>query len=171
MRELSESTEPTGPTGRIADAALATSSLVGIGCLGYALADSWGGGYWMYSCGVAVVMTAFALLRRHQRTVVAIAGMVATTAAVLTSAATSLPAEPNPVTALAFAVLLGSAVRQSAPWHAATMALAGAIVAVVTWVAVGAGTHAFLIVIAWSVAIVVGLSLRSAGSRVRELVA
>ncbi|QKW34508.1 metal transporter [Actinomadura sp. NAK00032] len=98
------------------------------------LAVSWGGAYCVFTTAVAVVVSGLALLRGRRRVWPAAAGLTVAAGAVGVSLATDLPQEPAPTTALALAVLIGSALRAVPAPSAACIAVGGVAVIALGWV-------------------------------------
>jgi hypothetical protein len=136
--------------------------LLGIAFTAYLLITSWGGASWVFSSAVSVVVGGLALVRERQKLWAAIAGLAVTGIAVAVSLATAddLPQEPAPITALALAVLVGSAIRTLPIGPAAGIAAGGLVVVGVTWFD-GSGSVTVLATVGMIVALVLGPILRS----------
>ncbi len=126
----------------------------------FAIADTWGGGYWVFGCAAGLVLGVLALLRRHHRGWAAIAGLAVAATAIVVADLAHLPAEPGPAAALGLAVLIGSAIRTlSIPW--ATAVAAGGLVLVVgTALTAWASAVTTLGIAGWLAALATGLGLR-----------
>lgn len=125
-----------------------------------AIADSWGGVYWVFSGAAGAVVCLIALARRLHRAWTAVGGLVVASAGVLIAWAAELPNEPGPAMALALSVLVGSAVRGLPAVWSGGIAAGGAAVVVGAWLSGGFTTVAVLNTAGWLAAIVAGLSLR-----------
>lgn len=125
-----------------------------------AIADSWGGGYWVFGCAAGVVVCGIALARRYHRGWMAVAGLAVAAAAVLIAWAAELPAEPGPAMAFALSVLVGSAVRGLPLAWAGAIAAGGFAMVVGAWLPGGFTTVALLNTAGWLAAVAIGLSLR-----------
>ncbi|TDC15944.1 metal transporter [Streptomyces sp. 8K308] len=145
--------------GNAVDVGLAVMFALGIVGTVLLLMDSWGGASWVLTSAVSVVVGALALLRRRQRTLTACAGLAVAAFGVGVSAATDLPQEPGPVTALALAVLVGSAIRALPPARAGGVWLASLAVLAGTWLS-GDGGVLVLATLAWIAAPGLGAWLR-----------
>ncbi|RSM36176.1 metal transporter [Amycolatopsis balhimycina DSM 5908] len=134
----------------------------GIVFTAYMLMDSWGGASWVFGSVVSVVVCALALLRERQKTLIAGAGVAVTAVAVVVSIVTghSMPQEPAPITALAMAVLVGSALRTLPLGPATGIALGGVLVTIGAWVD-GRTAVTYLATMGMAGALVLGLSLRA----------
>ncbi|MFD2763848.1 sensor histidine kinase [Micromonospora eburnea] len=108
--------------GTVTTAGLAVLFLAVIGTQFVAFAQTWGARYWLAGGGAAVVVCALALVRRRQRALTAVAGLVIAGLAVAAARVFHLPTEPGPAMALALAVLVGSAVRTLPPVPAGGLA-------------------------------------------------
>ncbi len=126
------------------------------------LMNSWGKTSWVFCSLVAVVLSVLALLRERQKTLMAGAGVAVAAVAVVVSLVSgdSLPKEPSPITALALAVLVGSAIRTLPIGPAIAIAAGGIAVNVGAWLD-GRDTVPYLATAALVVALVVGPSLRT----------
>lgn len=142
------------------DFGLGTVFALGIAGTILMLVDSWGGASWTLTTTVSVVVSGLALLRRRHRALTAVAGLAATAVGIGVSAATDLPQEPGPVTALALAVLVGSALRTLPPARACGLALASLAVLAGAWVS-GDGAVLVLATLACAAALALGTGLRA----------
>lgn len=106
---------------------------LGIAFTAFMLAVSWGGAYWLFTTAGAVVVCGLALLRGHRRVWPAAASLTVAAGAIATSMATELPQEPAPATALALAVLIGSALRALPAPSAVCIAVGGVAVIALSW--------------------------------------
>ncbi len=132
---------------------------LGIAGTAYMLMDSWAGASWVLTSAVGAVVSALALLRARQPVWTAIAGLAVVACAVGVSASVDLPQEPGPTTALALAVLVGSAIRVLPPARAAGIALASIVVMACAWIS-GGGAVVVLAALLCISAIATGLGLR-----------
>lgn len=108
---------------------------LGVAFTAFMLVRSWGGTYWIPPTAVTLVVCALALLRERHRLGTAIAGMIVTAVAVVVSLVADLPQEPSPATALALAVLVGSAIRTLPARPTVAVTAGGAAVVAATWFA------------------------------------
>ncbi|GLF94847.1 metal transporter [Streptomyces yaizuensis] len=133
MNTAERSVRPAGNTFNIG---LAFVFVLGISFTTYMLTDSWGGASWVLGTTVSVVVSALALVRERHRMPAALAGLAVTGIAVAVSLAVGedLPQEPAPITSLALAVLVGSAVRKLPTAPAAAIAAGGVVLAGAVWV-------------------------------------
>ncbi|ALG15057.1 histidine kinase [Kibdelosporangium phytohabitans] len=139
-----------------------------------AIADSWGGDYWVFGCATGLVMGVLALMRsRHTGWAAGVALGVAAVAIVVAWAG-HLPAEPGPAAVVGLSVLIGSAIR-SLPIRWAAAVAAGGLVLVVgtglTAPASAAGVPAVLTFFGagWLAALATGLGLRLLDTRRRTV--
>ncbi|GAA4535008.1 hypothetical protein GCM10023192_30920 [Amycolatopsis samaneae] len=134
----------------------------GIVFTAYMLMNSWGGASWVFSSAVSVVVCVLALLRERQPALFAGAGVAVTAIAVLVSlvAGHALPQEPAPITALAMAVLIGSALRTLPIRPAVTIALGGVVVVIGAWID-GQAAVTYLATAGLAAALVLGPLLRT----------
>ncbi|EMD26496.1 metal transporter [Amycolatopsis azurea DSM 43854] len=146
----------------LVDVGLGIVFVAGIGFTAYMLMDSWGGASWVLTSVVSVVVCALALSREKQKALFAGAGVAVTAFAVAASllAGDSLPQEPAPITALAMAVLVGSALRTLPIGAAAGIALGGVAVVFGAWLD-GRAAVTFLATAALAVALVLGPVMRA----------
>lgn len=123
------------PDGRTFDAGLGAVFALGIVFTAYMFMTSWGGVSWMFGSAVSVVVGGLALLRERRKPLPVYAGLVVTSAVVVASmtAGDDLPREPAPVTALALAVLVGSALRTLPRGPAAGTAVGVVVLTGVIW--------------------------------------
>ncbi|MFJ8469209.1 metal transporter [Streptomyces swartbergensis] len=108
---------------------------LGIAFTTFMLMDSWGGASWVFGTVVSIIVGGLALMRERRKLPTAAAGLAVTAVAVVVSLAAGddLPQEPAPVTALAMAVLVGSAIRTLPVGQAAGIAAGSVVVTGVTW--------------------------------------
>ncbi|MFR9777888.1 sensor histidine kinase [Micromonospora sp. MS34] len=161
-----------------ADVGLGLGCAAAIAVQAAALAVSWGGAYWVFGCGVGVLVTLLALFRRRHRGWAAVAGLVVAAVAVLVADLAGLPHEPGPATALPLAVLVASAVGALPARPAVAVAAGGLAVVAATaaaagansgsWSRTGAAAVTWWNVAAWLVAVGVGGALRVADARRRS---
>ncbi|RSM80953.1 metal transporter [Kibdelosporangium aridum] len=130
----------------------------------YAIADSWGGDYWMFGCVTGAAVCVLAMTRRH-RMWAAPAGLAVAATAILVASVAELPAEPGPAMALGLSVLVGCAVRTLPAPGAAAVATGGLATVVGTWLTDGATAVAMLNSAGWLAALVIGLWLRLVGRK------
>ena len=103
---------PVGRFGIALEGVLVVALLAALGVTAFALADSWGGGYWVFDCVAGAVAGGLALIRRRHLVVVSTAVLVVALVAIVVARAAGLPREPGPAVVLALAVVIGSAVRR-----------------------------------------------------------
>jgi signal transduction histidine kinase len=121
----------------------------------YAVADSWGGYYWVFGCVVGVVVCGLALLRR------AYAGLVVAAGAVVVAWLAGLPGEPSPAMAVGLAVLVGAAVRVRPLVPACGVVAGGFVVVFLSWLAEpGLSGVPTVNALGWLGAVAGGLGLR-----------
>jgi hypothetical protein len=158
------------PGSIVADVGLGVVLSAAIAVTAFAIADSWGGGYWMFGCAVGAVVSVFALVRRRHRAWAAVAGLTVAATAIMVARLTHLPAEPSPATALGLSVLVGSAIRTlPSPW-ATTIATGGLAIVAGTWLTDGVTAVAGLNSAGWLAALVTGLWLRAFDTRRQAVV-
>ena len=144
----------------VGDRLAGTGFAVALAVQAFALADSWGGAYWVFGCAAGALVCVLALLRR--RVWAAGAALAVAAGAMVVSRVAHLPAEPSPAMALGLSVLVGSAIRAR---PVCVVAAAGLAVAAGSWfVTPGVGT---LNVLAWCGAVITGLGLRLLDDRHR----
>lgn len=124
------------------------------------LVVSWGGAYWVFTTAVAAAVSGLALLRGRRRAWPAAAGLTAAAAATGASAAADLPQEPSPATALALAVLVGSALRALPAASAACVTAGGVAVVAFGWLS-GPSAVTALTAVLMAGGLVAGLLLRA----------
>ena len=151
---------PTRWTGIACDVGFTLVAVPGLVFTAYVISDSWGGSYALFDAVASVVMCLLALARRISRAGTATAGLVVTATAVAVAEIGGLPQEPGPVTSLALAVLVGSAIRTLSPPWAGGIAAGGLLVVVAGWVSGGFKTVVVLGTLAWLGALVLGAALR-----------
>ncbi|AQZ67108.1 Two-component system sensor kinase [[Actinomadura] parvosata subsp. kistnae] len=125
------------------------------------VADSWGGGYWIFGCAAGAVVCALALVRRRARLPAAVAGLAVAAVAILVARLHDLPAEPGPGTALGLSVLVGSAFRTLPLPQAAGVGTGGLAVALASQLS--GSPHSSVLVLnvgAWLAALAGGLGPR-----------
>ncbi|MEV4481484.1 hypothetical protein [Micromonospora coxensis] len=150
------------------DAVLGLVLVTGLGLTAFLIAQSWGGLYWLFDCVAGVAAGSLALLRGPRRTWPVAGGLAVAAVAVVVARVADLPQEPGPVTALALAVLVSSAVR-TLPAPAATAVAAGGLTVVVgTWLTAlpdAAGFTPVTVVnaVTWLAAVTLGITLRALG--------
>jgi hypothetical protein len=153
---------PTGSAGTVINIGLGVVFALGIGFTTYMLMTSWGGASWVFGSAVSLVVGVLALLRERQRAWTAAAGVAVAGLATVVSPAADLPQEPAPTTALAMAVLVGSAIRRLPAGTAAGIAAGGAAVTALTWIS-GPGGVAAIATLMFAAALVMGPALRVFG--------
>ncbi|WP_235783489.1 metal transporter [Amycolatopsis orientalis] len=156
------------PAGIMVNVGLGIVFAAGIVFTAVMLMNSWGGTSWVFGSTVAVVLSGLALLRERQKTLIAGAGVAVAALAVVVSliAGDSLPKEPSPITGLALAVLVGSAIRTLPSGAAMAIAAGGIAVTVGAWVD-GRTTVPYLATAVMVIALVVGPSLRARDHHLR----
>ncbi|MEU8347501.1 hypothetical protein AB0C74_37875 [Spirillospora sp. NPDC048832] len=117
----------------LVNTALGLMFALGIAVTAFMLAVSWGGASWAFTTAVAAVVSGLALLRGRRRVWPAAAALTVAAVAMGASQAADLPQEPAPTTALALAVLIGSALRALPTWSAACIAVGGVAVIALGW--------------------------------------
>jgi hypothetical protein len=142
------------------DAALGVVFAAGLAGTAWALADSWGGGSWIFGLTVGALVSALAIARRMHRLWTAAAGLALAAVATVTSEVAGLPREPAPTTAAAIAVLIGSAIRWLPARSAAVVVGGGLAVVIGAWLPDGFTAVAMVNSAAWLAAVAVGMSLR-----------
>ncbi|CAL9632188.1 hypothetical protein SUDANB176_06112 [Streptomyces sp. enrichment culture] len=142
--------------------------VLGIAFTTFMLMDSWGGASWVFGTVVSIIVGGLALMRERRKLPTAAAGLAVTAVAVVVSlvAGDDLPQEPAPVTALAMAVLVGSAIRTLPMGQAAGIAAGSVVVTVVTWAHGWTGVTN-LVTMATVAALVMGPTLRGHDRRQR----
>ncbi|GIJ67813.1 sensor histidine kinase [Virgisporangium ochraceum] len=139
-----------------------------------AVAQSWGGGYWLVGGCAAVVACGLALARRWDRRWTAVAGLTVAAGAIGASAVADLPAEPGPALASALAVLVGSAVRVVRAGWAVAIAGGGLAVVAASPVSASAGSAGAVVAlnaVAWAAGVTTGATLRLLDARAAATVA
>lgn len=149
----------------VADIALGIVLAVGLAVTAIAISTSWGGLSWVFGCLVGAAVGTLALLRRRNLILSSTTGLLTALAAVVIAWAAGLPREPGPTTALALAVLVGSAVRRCPVGQAAVVASGGLGVTVTGFVlsalsSSGVSTVAAWSAVLWLAALAIGLCLR-----------
>ncbi|WP_240687240.1 sensor histidine kinase [Amycolatopsis suaedae] len=147
------------PVGIAVNAVLGVVFAAVLAVTAYAIADTWGGGYWVFGCVTGAVVAGLAVTARHRVWAVA-AGLGIAAITVLVAQIGHLPAEPSPATALGLSVLVGSATRTLPPPWAVAAAAGGLAVVAGTWLTGTGTTVAVLNSMAWLAAIGTGLGLR-----------
>ncbi|WHT23308.1 histidine kinase [Crossiella sp. CA-258035] len=146
--------------GIMADTGLGVALAAALAITAFAIADSWGGGYWVVGCATGLVLGVLALLRRRHLAGAAVAGLTVAATAVLLARLAHLPAEPGPATTLGLSVLIGSAVRTlSIPW-ASAIAAGGLALVAGSALAQSESAVTMLGVAGWLAALATGLGLR-----------
>ncbi|MFB4283335.1 sensor histidine kinase [Nonomuraea sp. MTCD27] len=154
---------------RWADAGLGVAFAVVLAFWAYQIADSWGGGYWLFDCAAGAVVCLLALVRRRHRLWTAVAGLAVAGVAILVARFAGLPAEPGPGMTFGLSVLIGSAARVLPVPQAAGVAAGG--LAVVLGSPLAMSTHASATVlagVAWIAALVTGVWQRVLEDRRRD---
>ncbi|MGC7095379.1 metal transporter [Amycolatopsis lurida] len=149
---------------RPVDAGMGVVFAMALTVTAYLIADTWGGGYWVFGCVTGAVVCVLAMTRRH-RMWAAPAGLAVAAAAILVASVAELPAEPSPATALGLSVLVGSAIRTLPAPGAAAIATGGLAIVAGTWLTDGATTVAMLNSAGWLAALVIGLWSRLIGRK------
>lgn len=153
-----------------ADAGLGVVVAAALAVTAFAIADTWGGGYWVLGCASGAVVSMLALVRRRHRAWAAVAGLTVAATAILVSQLAHLPAEPSPATALGLSVLVGSAIRTlPSPW-AIAIATGGLAIVAAAWLTDGFTAVAGLNSAGWLAALAAGLRLRAFDARRRAVV-
>ncbi|RSM80952.1 two-component sensor histidine kinase [Kibdelosporangium aridum] len=147
------------PVGIAVNAVLGVVFAAALAVTAYAIADTWGAGYWVFGCVTGAVVSVLAMTCRHQVWAVG-AGLGIAAVTILVAQIAHLPAEPGPAMALGLSVLIGSATRTLAtPW-AVAVAAGGLAVVASTWLTDTGTTVAGLNSVAWLAAVGTGLGLR-----------
>lgn len=127
-----------------------------------AVADSWGGWYWVFGLVAGALVCGLALVRG--RTWAPGAGLAVAAVAVVVARLADLPSEPSVAMALGLAVLTGAAVRVGPPPRAVAVAAGWLVVVAVSWLtwppAVPTANAA-----GWLLAVACGLGLRRLDAR------
>jgi len=130
----------------------------------FAVADSWGGRYWVVGCVAGAVVCGLALLRR--RVWAAGAGLAVASGAVAVAWLAGLPGEPSPAMALGLAVLVGATVRVRPLVPACAVVVGGFAVVVGSWfAAAGLSGVPTVNALGWLGAVACGLGLRLLDAR------
>ncbi|GGZ36752.1 hypothetical protein GCM10010387_33530 [Streptomyces inusitatus] len=157
---------------RVSAAGLGAVFLAAIAAQAFAVAQSWGSGYWIPGAVAASAVGALALVRHRWRTRTAAAGLgvagLVVAAGLLPGV--RLPAEPGPAMTLALAVLIGSSVRALPVARAGAVAGAGLLVIAGQFAARPASAVAVITATGWVLAVAAGLSLRAHDGRARATV-
>ena len=157
------------PASGAVDAGLGVVFAAALAVTAFAIADSWGGGYWLFGCAAGAVVCVLALTRRH-RAWAAVAGLTVAATAIPVAWIAHLPAEPSPAMALGLSVLVGSAIRTlPAPW-AAAIATGGLAIVAGAWLTDGVTVVAGLNSAGWLAALGIGLWMRLLDTRRRGVV-
>jgi hypothetical protein len=143
------------------DLGLAIMFVVGIAFTAFMLMTSWGGTSWVFCSAISIAVGGLAVLRERQKLLTTIAGLAVAGVAVAVSltAGDDLPQEPAPITALALAVLVGSAIRTLPIGQAAAVAVGGVVIVGATWFD-SFSSVTFLATTGMVAALVVGPALR-----------
>jgi DNA-binding CsgD family transcriptional regulator len=128
----------------------------------YAVADSWGGRYWVFGCVAGALVCGLALVRR--RWWAAGAGLAVAAGAAVVTRVAHLPSEPGLAMTLGLAVLTGSAVRTRPPTQAGLVAAGGLVVVLAGWLA-GFSAGGTVNAAGWLGAVAGGLGLRQLDAR------
>ncbi|MGC7095378.1 sensor histidine kinase [Amycolatopsis lurida] len=147
------------PVGIAINAVLGVVFAAALAITAYAIADTWGGDYWVFGCATGAVVAVLAMTCRHQVWAVG-AGLGIAAITVLVAQVAHLPAEPGPATALGLSVLVGSAIRTLPAPGAAGIAAGGLAVVAGTWITGTGTTVAVLNSVFWLAAVGTGLGLR-----------
>ncbi|MBB5873672.1 signal transduction histidine kinase [Allocatelliglobosispora scoriae] len=155
------------------DVGLAVVFVAGLVVTAGAIRATWGGGYWQLDCAAGAVVSALALCRRRHRAATAVTGLAVAAVAIAVSARAGFPQEPGPVTALALAVLVGSAIRTLPVRSAAAVTAGGFAVVLGCWLAdqpfsPAPSTVTVLNAMAWLAACAGGAALRLLDGRRRS---
>jgi signal transduction histidine kinase len=152
-------------SGTVAESALGLALAATTVVTAVAIADSWGGRYWIFESAVGVVAGALALLRRRHRAAAAMVGLAVAATAIVVARLAGLPREPGPTVVLALAILTASAVRKLPLPAAASIAAGGFVVVLASQLAGHPPVGQLTIVAAmnalgWLAALAAGLCLR-----------
>ena len=154
-----------GLPGVATDAVLGVVFAVALTVTAFAIADTWGGRYWMFGCAAGLVVCVLALVRRRHPGWAAGVALAVAAVAIVVARVAHLPAEPGPAATLGLSVLVGSAIRTfSIPWAAV---ITGAVLALVvgTWFTAGASAMTTWSGAGWLAALATGLCLRLLDTR------
>lgn len=121
---------PAGLPGVAADAGLGVVFVAALAVTAFAIADTWGGRYWVFGCAAGLVVCVLALVRQRHPGWVAGAGLAVAAFAIVVARVAHLPAEPGPAMTLGLSVLVGSAIRTLPVLWAAAIAAAGLVLVV-----------------------------------------
>ncbi|MEV8633144.1 sensor histidine kinase [Streptosporangium sp. NPDC051023] len=149
----------------VADVGLGVVFAAAVAFQAYRIADSWGGGYWLFGAAAGASVCALALVRRRSPLWTAVAGLTVAAFAVLATRLVHLPAEPGPAALLGLAVLVGSAVRTLPVRTACGVAAAGVAVAAGGLLANPGSAVPVLGGLAWLAALAIGLTSRLFAAR------
>jgi signal transduction histidine kinase len=147
------------------EAGLAVTLVAALGLTAVALADSWGGTYWVFDCVAGAIVSVLALLRRRHLAAAAVAGLAVAVVAIVVARIAELPREPGPALVIALAVMIGTAVRTLPGRSAAGIAAAGLAIVLASQFS-GHPSPASLTVVTvlnalgWLAAVATGLCLR-----------
>ncbi|MER5768205.1 sensor histidine kinase [Streptomyces sp. NPDC001985] len=150
-------------------AALGSVFLLVISVQALAIAQTWGGLFWVPGAATGALVCALALIRHRKRTRTAVAGLAVAALAVLVPMlpGTRLPAGLGPSTALGLAVLIASAVRALPAERAAGIAGGGTVVVAAQFAARPLSAVPFIAGAVLLAALGAGLSLRMLDNRAR----
>lgn len=140
---------------------------VALAAQAFAVADSWGGRYWVFGLVAGAVLCGLALVRDRGWAVGA--GLAVAVVAVVVARLADLPSEPSVAMTLGLAVLVGSVVRVGPQTRACAVAAGGLVVVLVSWLTWPSAVPMFNAA-GWLVAVGCGLGLRRLDTRHAEAV-
>jgi signal transduction histidine kinase len=151
----------------VAEVLLAAVLVALLAFTAYALSISWGGRSWLLDVVSGAIAGSAALLRRRFPAGAAVTVFATALAAIVLARTAGLPREPGPATALAVAVVVGSAVRLGSARFGGGVALGGLVVTGAALATGGTSTVPVVALIAWLGAVAYGLGLRLLDTRRR----
>ncbi|MEU5527826.1 hypothetical protein ABZ744_12885 [Micromonospora chersina] len=167
---MTNTNRPAGVAGILFNVGLGVVFVLGLAFTAFMISDSWGTGYAIFNGTVGVLVCLLALLRGVDRFRTAVAGVGLAAVAVVVSLVADLPQEPGPITGLALAVLVGSALRALPFQTAAAIGAGGLLVVVGSYLSALDNQNGFSAVtvldaLGWLAAVAAGLTLRGSDAR------
>jgi signal transduction histidine kinase len=148
----------------VLDAGLGLVFAATVAATAVAIAQTWGGDYWVLGTAASAVVCALAMARGRWAPAMSV-GLAVAGGAILVAWLAHLPAEPGPATVLGLSVLTGSTIRTAAVPGAVAVAFGGLGVVVAAWLADGGATVAWLNSAGWLTALGAGVGLRLLDTR------